>query len=81
MAAPTLPRRNQPRVRGSIKIPTGSSLPEDLRNAIERDGLRFRCSYSWVIVSALGAFYGIDVVPAWGKPRRRKPKAQREKVA
>jgi len=62
--------RRQP--RGTVKIPTGSSLPEALREAIERDGLRFDCSHSWVIVTALGAFYGVDVVSAWAPPRRRR---------
>jgi hypothetical protein len=47
-----------------------SYLNSQLENAIKRNALRWNCSESWVIATALAAFYGVDIL----KPNEVKQK-------
>lgn len=72
--------RNQPRIPGLTRIPTGSSLPTRVREAVEREAKHFRCSKSWIIVVAAAHALGVQLSPeeeyvtisVAEKPQRKK---------
>jgi hypothetical protein len=53
--------RYLPRSRGE-KFPFSIKTMGKLKDAIERDAIRWDCSKNWIMVTALGAFYGIEVI-------------------
>lgn len=64
-----LPRSRREKFRFSIKA-IGK-----LKDAIERDSIRWDCSKNWIMVTALGAFYGIEVInPFKLEKETEKPK-------
>ncbi len=60
----------QPRLRKPRKK-LKSSLVKELREAIERDAIRWDCSKSWIMATALAAFYGIDIIKPYENKKRR----------
>jgi hypothetical protein len=53
--------RTQPRTKLK-RYRLQSKTIEKITNAIERDSMRWNCSKSWIIATALAAFYGIDII-------------------
>lgn len=67
------PRRNQPRLgHGKTRDPLPSCVDPRVREAVVRDSIRWNTSRSWIIATALAAFYNIDIVTAY--PTRVKLK-------
>lgn len=56
----------QPRTKQK-KHQISSRAITQINDAISRDSIRWNCSKSWIITTALGAFYGIDVVKPYEK--------------
>lgn len=53
--------RRQPRIKLKRRQIQAKTV-EKIRDAIERDSMRWNCSKSWIIATALAAFYGIDII-------------------
>ena len=51
----------QPRTKEK-KIQSGARMIMQVHHAVERDAMRWNCSKSWIIHTALAAFYGIDII-------------------
>ena len=75
MALRYLPRSRAPKFKHSL------SAIKKLNDAIERDAIRWNCSKNWIMVTALGAFYGIEVINPFKleKDQIEKEKGIREK--
>jgi len=39
-----------------------SYLNKELRDAIKKDTIRWKCSTSWIIATALAAFYDVNII-------------------
>lgn len=64
--------RSQPRLKKGRRDPLPSCVDPRIRAAVQRDAMRWDCSRSWIIATALAAFYGVDIViPQEAKPKRR----------
>jgi hypothetical protein len=46
-----------------------------LVDCIERDSIRWNCSKSWIIATALAAFYGIDIAKPYEADKLKKSEA------
>jgi hypothetical protein len=75
MAKRYLPYSKAPKFRATL------SAVKRLNDAIERDSIRWNCSKNWIMVTALGAFYGIEVINPFKleKDQIEKEKGIREK--
>lgn len=61
----------QPKAKG--RKPVSARAGKQVREAVERDAVRWGCSKSWIIHTALAAFYGVEIAtPAQAAPRRRE---------
>lgn len=50
-----------------------SCVQKEIRAAVTRDSLRWNCSRSWIVATALAAFYDIDIMkPYETKKKKRK---------
>ena len=63
--------RHQPRLKRKVRSHRlKTSTVTEIDNAVSRDMMRWNCSKSWIIATALAAFYDIDIM----KPYEVKPK-------
>jgi hypothetical protein len=62
----------QPRTRQK-KYALQAGTITKITDAVERDSIRWNCSKSWIIATALAAFYGIDII----RPFETKSKQSR----
>lgn len=63
--------RCQPRLKVK-REPLPSCVIKSIREAVERDARRWECSRSWIIATALAAFYDIDIVQPFEVKKRKK---------
>ncbi len=49
-----------------------ASILKEIREAVERDAIRWNCSKSWIVATALAAFYGIDIMKPYQDKRKRR---------
>lgn len=45
-----------------------------INDAVMRDAMRWNCSKSWIISTALAAFYGIDIITPYGSMKHHEAK-------
>ena len=68
---------SQPRI-GEVRESYKSYLNQELRDAIKKDTIRWKCSTSWIIATALAAFYDVNIIRpseiSKSKTKRRKRK-------
>lgn len=65
--------RHQPRTRQrKHRVEAGAITA--IRDAVERDAIRWGCSRSWIMATALAAFYGIEIAKPY---EEKKPKLRR----
>lgn len=65
--------RRQPRIK-QRRHPLQAKTVTKLLDCIERDSMRWNCSKSWIIATALAAFYGVDIVKPYEiKNKKIKP--------
>lgn len=66
--------RNQPRLKKGTRDPLPSCVDPRVKAAVERDAIRWDCNKSWIVATALAAFYGVDIVKPFEvrKPRLLK---------
>jgi hypothetical protein len=62
--------RNQPKSK-IPKMQVSAYAHKKIREAVERDSIRWQCSKSWIIATALAAFYDIDIL-AFDKADKKK---------
>ncbi len=63
----------QSRLKKGLRESLPSCVINEIKNAVERDAERWDCSRSWIIATALAAFYNIDIMkPYEVKKRKRK---------
>jgi len=43
----------------------------EIQHAVERDSMRWDCSKSWIIATALAAFYGISIAMPYEVKKKR----------
>lgn len=65
-------KRRQPRIAGLRRNPLFSCVDPRILNAVIRDSIRWDASPSWIIATALAAFYSVDIVTPMGEPMVRK---------
>lgn len=64
--------KHQPRLKKGTRDPLPSCVDSRIRAAVQRDALRWNCSRSWIIATALSAFYEIDIpLPHEGRKKAR----------
>jgi hypothetical protein len=61
----------QPRTRQK-KHKISTRAITEIQNAVERDSIRWKCSKSWIIATALAAFYGIDIALPFEVKKNKK---------
>ena len=61
----------QPRTRQKKHQMSTRAITE-LQSAIEGDAVRWKCSKSWIIVTALAAFYDIEVAAPFEVKKKKK---------
>ncbi len=61
----------QPRTKQK-KHQLSSRAITEIQRAIERDAIRWNCSKSWIIATALAAFYEIDIVTPYETKKKKK---------
>lgn len=65
--------KSQRRIPGMRRLRIYPYVPVELFDAIVRDGIRWDSSLSWIAVSAMCAFYGVEVeTPMKSKVKGRK---------
>lgn len=64
------PKRHQPRLKKGTRDRLPSWVDPRIRAAVERDAIRWNCSLSWIVHTALAAFYEVDIV--WPFEAKRK---------
>ena len=64
----------QPRLKKGIRESLPSCVIDEIKNAVEHDAIRWNCSKSWIIATALAAFYNIDIMKPY-EIKKRKGKA------
>ena len=66
--------RIQPRLKKGTRDPLPSCVDPRVKAAVERDARRWECSRSWIIATALAAFYDIDIVKPDEVPAKKASK-------
>lgn len=61
----------QPRTRQK-KHQVSSRAITEIQNSIERDAIRWKCSKSWIIATALAAFYDIDIAMPYEVKKKKR---------
>jgi len=61
----------QPRLK-KPRDPLPSCVDSRIKAAVERDSIRWDCSKSWIIATALAAFYDIDIVKPFEIKKKKK---------
>jgi hypothetical protein len=67
--------RHQPRTKQK-KYKLSTSTINRLNECVLRDVIRWNCSRSWIIASALAAFYGVDIVRPYETKRFKTAKTK-----
>jgi len=49
-----------------------SCVIKEIKLAVERDSIRYDCSRSWIVATALAAFYNIDIMKPYEAKKKRK---------
>jgi hypothetical protein len=49
-----------------------ASVHKAIQAAVERDSIRWKCSKSWIVATALAAFYDIDILAFDKTEKKRK---------
>lgn len=72
---------SQPRIPGTPRIPTGTSLIPELRERVEREAARYGVSKSWITAIALAKHFDLFLPEEadyrnqpWNRRRQRKSK-------
>lgn len=65
--------RYQPKSRIK-KIREQSRINPSIYKAVERDAIRWNCSKSWIVATALAAFYDIDIIQPYEIKKEKKRK-------
>lgn len=63
--------KNQPRIKGTRRIPTGSSLIPDLRRRVQTDARAHDVSRAWVVACILADHYHVQTADYRETVRRR----------
>ena len=54
-------------------------LNPELQSAIDNDCIRWKCSESWIVATALAAFYGVDIIrPSDVKTKKTRKRNKRK---
>jgi hypothetical protein len=61
----------QPRTKQK-KHQISSRAITEIQHAVERDSIRWKCSKSWIIATALAAFYNIDIATPFEIKKKNK---------
>lgn len=64
--------RHQPRLKKGKRDPLPSCVDPRVKAAVERDSIRWNCSRSWIIATALAAFYEVDIVQPFDTAKRKR---------
>lgn len=48
------------------------SVEKKIQDAVERDAIRWDASRSWIISTALAAFYGIDIMMPYEAKKKKR---------
>jgi len=64
--------RIQPRLKKGKREQVSSAVIEQIKRAVERDAIRWNCGKSWIIATALAAFYGIDIMQPYEVKKKLK---------
>jgi predicted transcriptional regulator len=64
--------KTQPRLKKGVRESLPSCVIEDIKRAVERDARRWDCSRSWIIATALAAFYDIDIMAPYEVKKKLK---------
>ena len=67
-------RRHQAGKWGTSLPLVTSTVKDEIKDCIERDAIRWKCSESWIIATALAAFYDIDLHVPFEKVNYNKKK-------
>jgi len=71
----TISRRQPYNIHGTGKKPgTYSYMPDELKDCVRRDSIRWKCSESWIVATALAAFYDVDLATPFEKVNYNKKK-------
>lgn len=62
--------RIQPRSAGKTRRDLHPRVEKEIFKAVDRDAARWNCSRSWIIATALAAFYGIDIIKPYSNKRK-----------
>ena len=68
--------RCQPRLKNGRGVyqtrdPLPSCVDPRVKAAVERDAIRWDCSRSWIVATALAAFYGVDIMKPFEVKKRK----------
>lgn len=66
-----MPRRYQPRIGYQHSTQIAAVTHDKIKEAVIRDSIRWNCSESWIIATALAAFYNIDIVTPFPQTKKK----------
>lgn len=58
--------------RGQKRLPLPSYVHKKIREAVQRDAVRWNSSRSWIVATALAAFYDIDIIAPYESKKKGK---------